>query len=565
MGTYLQVEIETQAPVILTANRSNLLTATEKEFSGGTLRGIFVKKWLEQEGCVADSPAFEDFFFGALRFLPARPEAGGSRTYFLPRSLQQSKDKKDFADLLAGAAIDHKKGFKGKKGLGTVVEQDGKQYIAEPVVHHHIRMHIARGGRDDKDGKTRLAGRSLGGGIFNYEAVDAGQCFLGEIHGSEATLDAFEKSLPHSFVCRIGRSHQTQYGKCLVTVTRKEGARPAVSDADSICLRLETPLVTDGMALDAKHVLRTYLLQPLAEKLQGQKVAVSDIYGAQQTLSGFHSAWGMKRPDALALAEGTVFRLQKEDGTAFNSEELAGIDALAHDGIGVRVEEGFGQLRFWQPGSFAKKELGKKQGDWTPQQAEEVLAGRSFAQETQRIAARILARRLQEQARLQAWNDADTLRDKEHASLSSMTHFFARLENLLGTRQRPADVPAAFRRDVSEACSSGDEEKKLRPFAKRLNSLAFQCKGGRTLTLEQAILGTGDEPFYTLTDFLPAAKENEKDMLADFADRVLPPGWEHDSVLVGSTYYDYWLSFARHARKLAVAAGKAEEGDGQDG
>ena len=89
--------------------------------------------------------------------------------------------------------------------------------------------------------------------------------------------------------------------------------------------------------------------------------------------------------------------------------------------------------------------------------------------------------------------------------------------------------------------------------------------GGRTLTLEQAILGTGDEPFYTLTDFLPAAKENEKDMLADFADRVLPPGWEHDSVLVGSTYYDYWLSFARHARKLAVAAGKAEEGDGQDG
>lgn len=568
MGTYLQVKIETQAPVILTANRSNLLTATEKEFGGGTLRGIFVKKWLEQEGCTADNPAFEDFFFGALRFLPARPEACGSRTYFLPRSLQQSKDKEEFADLLAGAAIDHKKGFKGKKGLGTVVEEDGRPCIAEPVVHHHIRMHIARGGRDDTDGKTRLAGRSLGGGIFNYEAIDAGQSFLGEIHGPEATLDAFEKSLPQSFACRIGRSHQTQYGKCRVTVTRKEEARPVVSDAESICLRLETPLVTDGMALDANHVLHTFFLQPLAEKLPGRTFAVSDICGAQQTLSGFHSAWGMKRPDAFALAEGTVFRLQKEDGSVFSDEELDIIDALAHEGVGIRVEEGFGQLRFWQPGSFHKKKGDDAPEDWTPQQAEDVLAGRSFAPETQRIAARILARRLQEQARLQAWNDADTLQDKEHASLSRLTHFFARLENLLGTRQRPADVPAAFRRDVSEACSSGDEEKKLRPFAKRLHSLAFRCKDGRTLTLEQAILhtdGAEEESFYTLTDFLPAAKENEKDMLADFADRVLSPGWEHDSVLIGSTYYDYWLSFARHARKLAVAAGKAEEGDGQDG
>ena len=570
MGTYLQVKIETQAPVILTANRSNLLTVTEREISGGVLRGILVKKWLEQPEHAAESPAFEDFFFGALRFLPARPAVDGMRTYFLPRSLQQSKDKTEYADLLSGIDPDpaHKKGFKSKKGLGVVLPvegADGTPSIAEPSVRHHIRMHIARGGRDDQDGKNRLAGRSMDGGIFNYESLDAGQVFLGEIHGPDKLLDALRESLPSSFPCRIGRSHQTQYGRCRVTVTRTASTRPAIDGATSICLRLETPLVTDGMTIDAARALQAYVVQPLEAKLPDQSFTISDIHGAQQALSGFNSSWGMKRPDALALAEGTVFRLQKADGSAFTAEELDAIEALAHAGLGIRVEEGFGQLRLWQPGKFQKQTKKEASSAWTPDQAEAALAGRKLAPETRRIATKILARRLQEQARLQAWNDADSLK-KYTTGLSKMTHFFARLENFLGTRQHPADVPLTFQSAVAQACTSGEgEEKKQRPFAKRLQELKFSCKDGRILTMKQAILREAEEPLYALPDFLPETKAEEKDMLADFAARVLPPGWEHDSDLVGSTYYDYWLSFLRHARKLASAAEQSQEGGEEDG
>lgn len=561
MGTYLQVKIETQAPVILTANRSNLLTATAKEFSGGVLRGIMVRQWLAQPGHSADSADFEAFFFGGLRFLPARPVAAGMRTYFLPRSLQQSKDKTEYADLLAGGDPDpqHQKGFKGKKGLGAIVpavKADALPGIAEPAVRHHIRMHIQRGGRDDRGGLRRLAGRSTGGGIFNYESLDAGQVFLGEIQGPEVLLQAFRASLPAAFTCRIGRSHQTQYGKCHVEVVPQASTLPDLGAASSVCLRLETPLVTDGMALAAMDILQTYVVQPLREELERQQgehrqFAVTDIYGAQQTLAGFNSQWGMKRPDALALAEGTVFRLQTADGSAFGEAAVQALARLAHDGVGVRVEEGFGQLRLWQPGQFQRH---------TPaDQQTEPLASRQFAPETQRIAARILARRLQERARLQAWQDAENL-TKSAADLPRLTHCFARLENLLGTRQHPAEVPDHFRQAVAMACAEADGETgSSKLFAKRLKELQFQHQSGRTMSLRKAI--AGDTPLYTLTDFLAQPEAGATGTLADFATHVLP-GWEDDPVLCGNVYYAYWLAFLRHARKQASHTEEGGEADG---
>ena len=561
MEKYLKVTIRTEAPVILTANRSDLLTATEREISGTILRGVLAHVWRDEHAGQPDMEAdFERYFFGGLRFAPARPVAGGRRTFFLPRSLQQSKDKTEYADLLAGYDADpeHKKGFKGKKGLGAVLPGQGGKAplcIAEPRVQRHIRMHISRSGK----GQERLAGRSIEGGVFSYESLDAGQSFIGEVYGPTQELQDFTSSLPQAFTCRIGRSHLTQYGRCQVTAELMDLPPAAIHPTNRLCLRLETPLVTSGLALDAREVLTEYLLQPLQEKCPGSHFILADIHGAQQQLSGFNGAWGMKRPDDCAMAEGTVFVLGQADGRDWNEKELTALRELAYAGIGARVEDGFGQLRFWEPGEFQRSGGHDTETGWSSALADAELGTAGFNGETIRIARLILARRLQEQARLQAWQDAAAL---NISGAKNLTHFFSRLESLLGTRQRPGEVQQHFCQKVREA-GNGSHAKS---FTQRLQELSFKRQDGRTFKLVNVLCGVEDEaaePLYQLADFLPQGQEGEQDKLRHFANRLLPR-WQQDAELYGLVYYDYWLYFLRHARKLAAKAQDEQEGGGQD-
>ena len=117
--------------------------------------------------------------------------------------------------------------------------------------------------------------------------------------------------------------------------------------------------------------------------------------------------WGMKRPRVMALAAGTVFEI-------LGDNLPDDIGDIFYNGFGIRTEEGFGQVRFWQPQNFTKIKF------------EEELKVPKLSAFTINLAQEIIRNRFLQQIRISAQEDADKLRIS-----GNLTHFFTRLENIL--------------------------------------------------------------------------------------------------------------------------------------
>lgn len=141
---------------------------------------------------------------------------------------------------------------------------------------------------------------------YNYEAIDAGQTFRGEIIGDEQILREMRDGLNLNddiMTSYVGRSKFTQYGECLMTFGAiKKLSAPQFGD--KIFLLLDTPLIpADDCFLSAKEILRT----EIADKLSGN---IGKVFAAGIEIENFVEPWQMKRPQVTALAAGTVFELQ---------------------------------------------------------------------------------------------------------------------------------------------------------------------------------------------------------------------------------------------------------------
>lgn len=119
---------------------------------------------------------FRELFFSGLKFLPANPEILGKRSIVLPLSLQSGKAGTDDADKVQNLLDDEKsrQGYKSFRGFGVL---DGGQFFFARV-KTNMFMHMSRSGELE-----RLAGRSLDGQIYNYEAIDGGQSVRGGRQG----------------------------------------------------------------------------------------------------------------------------------------------------------------------------------------------------------------------------------------------------------------------------------------------------------------------------------------------------------------------------------------------
>lgn len=345
----LNFSIKTLSPVVLTStSNATVMTETHSEFGGSIIRGIFARRFVEEQKLKdeAHDQTFRDIFFSRLKFLPAMPEILGKRSFVLPKSLQRGKagtgDGDKLQDLLEDKAP--KAGYKSFRGYGTLL--DGKFFTAQ--VKTNMFMHMSRSDKVKVDGKEifeRLAGRSVGGQIYNYEALDTGQNFRGEIIGDEKFLNQLRDGLnldSGKMFAYVGRSKFTQYGKCLVTVGDVEEIH-SETFPEKIFLRLETPLIPlEDSFIEAKKVLATEVIGKL-----GEKFSLGKVFAAGVEIENFVVPWGLKRPRVSALAAGTVFELKTAEPLTDDEKKFLG--EKIYSGFGIRKEEGFGQMRLWEP------------------------------------------------------------------------------------------------------------------------------------------------------------------------------------------------------------------------
>lgn len=409
----IKIFIRTLSPLVLSStSNSTVMTETHSSLSGSVIRGIMAAHFVKANNLIneAHDLDFREIFFGGLKFLAATPEIASQRSFVLPLSLQSGKAGTSDADKVQDLLADEKpaRGYKSFRGFAIL--DGGKFFKAQ--IKTNMFMHMSRSGE-----RERLEGKSIDGAIYNYEAIDAGQNFCGEVIGDDKTLSKFRDKMNldgGKMIAYVGRSRFTQYGKCLVTFGDVERV-PAQNFSDKIFLLLDAPLIpADDCFISAEKILQTEIVDKL-----GEKFSLGKVFASAVEVENFVVPWGMKRPRVMALAAGTVFELNARTLTGDDKKFLA---EKIFAGFGMRTEEGFGQLRLWTPSnSFTKGAL----------LDEKISTPKNFSDDTISIAKKILTAHLLEQVRLYAHEDAEKLRPQ--LKRGNWTHFFSRLDNLLSS------------------------------------------------------------------------------------------------------------------------------------
>jgi CRISPR-associated protein Csx10 len=543
MQKIIPLTIELLSPVVLPmSGGSAVLTSTQSEISGTIVRGLLIGQYLRQNPAAhpEQEDAFRRLFFGDLRYLTAYPGQPGKVSIPLPRSLQKEKDGSKILDLLTKEG---EAGYKSLKGLGLI----DKGIITPVAVRKSIRLHMSRNNetngepsRKDRShmANERLSGRSELGGIYNYEAIDAGQSFCGAVTGPEEELDALRLALSDGqFTAHLGRSRYTQYGTVRITLSETTDL-PQLSDLaadDSVSIRLASPLLPAKRS--TRRAADAFALIAEAMNRDTKSTAFSVVqeersqFAALETIKGFVGIWGMPRPSETALAAGSVCRLKKS-GAPWTREDLIRLNSLGYLGVGSRVQEGFGQFRLSPQQEFS----------FCPAQTEsEKPERRSITQpEVKERARRILTHLLATQA---AELGAEDVREafRQQDLPDGITHFLSRLDALLYENK---DSITAFR---SSLTAELDGKNETIPFPRTLRNLHLKNSGGARKTLEELLLqSTLDQMPYRQEDRLPGLAATGLAEAAEDLGTSVSTLWQDNDI-----FYAYWHAFFRYGRKYA--------------
>lgn len=532
----LRITIETLSPVVLTASGSSqVLTESKPYFSGSIIRGILAARYIQMQELGNDAHENKDFrtlFFRDIRFVPAYISRDGQRAIPLPVSILKKKEDGSLRDTCRDFFA---AGFKRLKGYG-IVSDDG---IVTPLAaKHNISFHMSR-----STDTERLGGHSQLGKVYNYESLDRGQTFIGELLGPKEALQALWDglALPYgSFTTQVGRSKYTQYGQCRVTVTAD--TTPAVQKVpEEIFLRLDTPVLSlqQGIITRAETVLQevvdrlnhdtqsqAFSLEGIPKnKAQKQTEAKANIAASIEEIDNFVGIWHMRRPRQQGLEAGSVFQVFKKD--PWTTDDVVILQDICYDGIGDRKAEGFGQLRLWNHTNLVlANNIDTVHGTASPDTRE------IQSDEVKRVIRNIFLNRLREQLRLQAAQDA------EHAKMtiqSNMTHALARLESELGDRTNIKGIRShvkGFVTGLGTAMTLRDHLQNIKINGSSLYDLFSEESGKKAMPYEPFRFNRG------------IAKE--------LAEKV---GLSETTLDDDFLFYEYWLWFFRHGRKEAVKKG----------
>ena len=546
----IRVKIETLSPIVLaTRTNTTVMTSSHDFFSGTLVRGMLAERYIEAKNLGSQAQEDEDFlglFFDKLRFVAAYPVrvSDGKRASFVPASVQRLKDGEAVRDLLSDAP---EAGYKTLRGF-AVIEDGG---IEKVDVAKNISLHMSRSNVKERQGKERgssslerLAGRSRDGAIYNYEAVEKGVRFEGEVFGEDAALESFMDALgTASWTAQAGRARHAQYGACRVQLEPVEFMPESVEpDADNrINLRLETPLLAADDLLSSAAVALQQIVDRLNEGTAGEfslhaydpkrSAAQGDVentvFADFVEVDNFVGIWGMKRPRAVALAAGSVFAVEKE--SAWTESDKERLQRLLYDGVGVRTEEGFGQLRLWhlQPLSLAKR-----------MQQKERRAVKS--PEVRRRAKELLLCAAQRKMVVYAAEDVQKLTGGKGVS-----HFFARLDSMWA-HGRTNMQSSALREEIRN--QKGNEST---PFAKKLKMIKLDGCSLEELLMEASL---ADMPYNKERRW---KKELGEDLEA-FLEDVGEPDFLTSDTAKDALFYAYWHNLFRFARKAAAGKGGEE-------
>lgn len=511
----VKITITVKSPTLIaSSSTAGVLTATRGAIDGRILRGVFASHFIKSHNLGKEAHKnheFMDLFYGGLRFVSAYKDTVKGTSFPAPLSLQRNKHPKANDSVVDLFTREDLVGYKGVKGF---IVQDGNNCSLVPI-ETAIRLHMSRSSE-----KERIQGRSKDGNIFNYEFLEPNQVFVGTVIGPKTALEAFVRQFPKKLDCYIGRSRHTEYGHCEVDIGEIILIPAPESKENSVYIRLHTPLLLGNESI----------VNVISAAVQGigSDISVDSVHASYQEEQNFNSIWGVRSTSEPAASAGSVIKLVKASG--WTQEGLAKLQHILYNGMGSRVQEGYGQGRLWRPDCFKMVKLEE------PKMAEVT----SLHQSTRDIARKILEKQVILNARLRAAKVVDTYIEPKIRGQAK--HFTTVLLVELGK-----DHKKGYENLQSSVTKVKADDKilanNLKPFKikhdytsksdKHVNLMDYIIDFNKDMLLEACLSKSGESGEYyeipaKLVDLVGIDKEEFSTILA----------------------YEYWLYFFRHIRKI---------------
>lgn len=528
----VKITITVKSPTLIaSSSTAGVLTATRGSIDGRILRGVFASHFIKSHNLCKEAhknQEFMDLFYGDLRFVSAYKDTVKGTSFPAPLSLQKFKNAAKDTGFVAGDIVDSyyaenksewepkKRNLLGFKGLKGFIIQDGTN-CSSVQIETAIRLHMSRSSE-----KERIQGRSKDGNIFNYEFLEPNQVFVGTVIGPKTALESFVHQFPKKLDCYIGRSRYTEYGHCELEVGEITSIPTPTSTEDSVYVRLHTPLLVGNESI----------VKVISDAVQeiGSDISIGGVHASYQEEQNFNNIWGVRSSSESAASAGSVIKLVK--ASSWTQEDLAKLQHILYNGMGSRVQEGYGQGRLWTPGEFKMVKL----------EEPKITGVTSLHQSTKELTRKILEKQVILNARLRAANDVDTYIKPRFNVGGQAKHFTTVLLFELGMERKSGyrklkDFVAKIQKDDKILA------KNLKPFNikheytsetdKYVNLMDYIITFDKNMLLDACLSKSGESGEYyeiptELVDMIGINKE------------------EFSKIVV----YEYWLYFFRHIRKI---------------
>ena len=530
----VKITITVKSPTLIaSSSTAGVLTATRGSIDGRILRGVFASHFIKSHNLGKEAhknKEFMDLFYGDLRFVSAYKDTVKGTSFPAPLSLQKFKNAAKDTGFVAGDIVDSyyaenksewepkKRNLLGFKGLKGFIVQDGNNCSSVPI-ETAIRLHMSRSSE-----KERIQGRSKDGNIFNYEFLEPNQVFVGTVVGPKTALEAFVHQFHKELDCYIGRSRYTEYGHCEIEIGEITSIPRPVSTNDYVYVRLHTPLLLGNESI----------VKVISDAVQeiGSDISIGAVHASYQEEQNFNNIWGVRSSSESAASAGSVIKLVK--ASSWTQEDLAKLQHILYNGMGSRVQEGYGQGRLWTPGEFKLVKLGKEQAPKL----------KSLHTPTQNIAKKVLEKQVILNARLRAAHDVDTYIKPRFNVGGQAKHFTTVLLFELGMERKSGYKKL---KDFVDKIQKDDKilAKNLKPFNIK-NVYASETDNDTYVNLMTYICGFKPEKLLDACLSKSGKSGSYYEIPAKLVDLVGIDKEEFSTILA----YEYWTYFFRHIRKI---------------
>lgn len=325
----LAYQIRTLAPLVISLKYGEINTVnTERYIPGTTVLGMLA--WRYKKSATGSDADFRRFFLeGGITFtngwFTQKNKYEENIAYFPPPvSFRKSKTNEDDVYNILFANEDFDEQTIAVESFISTEEKMRSQPKLE-LHHHHER---------DRDRGSPAEDR-----LFTYEAISPGQIFHGKLLGDKEYLQKLFDNCGKQWTGWIGKSRNSQYGKIEFTfdeIKALESMNLANESNGKILLTmLSHTLIYNklGFPTTCIHELQRYLC--------GAKIRQAAL--TSRFIENFVGVWRFKKPSETGFHAGSSFLLD------IKQTDMDALSNLQATGLGERIHEGFGQIKFEKP------------------------------------------------------------------------------------------------------------------------------------------------------------------------------------------------------------------------